>query len=791
MRSPKTPPPSAASTIVTIDDNLSSAVSSEDLFGSDLTNDLLKEKTSTPSQTMSKHRDMQVQTSNTKLSDIGVSTNDLEGTFSAPSQANSVCLTESLFVNKNYHGSTSNISRSSINSNASTKPLLEEKYESDKNSSADESSIATSPEEPYSITNIIYSPLVNEEPSRFSIDASTAMQKELENIVLEEKVTTNECKKATMFVSPLYEAGITSNDICSINEESENAPISLKITNNEAQAAHEFPEYMDVIDEEQLEECISTQTGDHVYENDRVYENDPKKVVSVDSSQKVSETIVQELTDSNGNESFYGGEHYENISDGEKDSECAYGVNIYEDIDEENTVCGKNRYETVDFDFPHDIINGDGDSDNSEDNVYEKVRFSRNDNEYNNGSVVSHNHHYSEIEESPETRVTIAEGNEKCPQVVSEEPSLSASLTETEDMKNYLDCTEQGSKIISDSLDDGDEIGETENKNFYTECDDRKKSPSPVTDRFTGPAKEVSPLTFIDSSPVTESKSLPQEISQMDEPVVSKLVSSISEQSFCSKIKFPEKVKFSKSLFENKASGSGFSRCNSAPLDDTGKDSFSLSVSLNSDSAEALLENDISSHSEPATMNECNRDGSKSSDFDMDKSLLCKRLSEPSLFRNGKKRIEGTPAWKLADAKRLANRKQSVKDLLSKFETIDGAHCGKKSASPTAGVSDSSFEVAPKFDLRTADSKDAKNFEGGGKVIHHRFSMGDISMPHSLSATENLSSSINSKEKFMIRSDTFPELRTDFSKENCSLPPLKLASHSASDGGDQLSKLSS
>jgi len=106
---------------------------------------------------------------------------------------------------------------------------------------------------------------VNEEPSRLSIDASTSMQNELENIVLEEKVNTNECKKATTFVSPLYEAEITSNDICSINEKSETAPISLKITNNEAQEAHEFPEYMDVVDEEQLEESISTQTGDHLY----------------------------------------------------------------------------------------------------------------------------------------------------------------------------------------------------------------------------------------------------------------------------------------------------------------------------------------------------------------------------------------------------------------------------------------------------------------------------------------------------------------------------------------------
>lgn len=203
-----------------------------------------------------------------------------------------------------------------------------------------------------------------------------------------------------------------------------------------------------------------------------------------------------------------------------------------------------------------------------------------------------------------------------------------------------------------------------------------------------------------------------------------------------------------------------------------------------------------------------------------EKILLCKRLSEPSLlFSNqninnsscmmmaaltsqktdssnnntgGSTNPAGggasPAAWKIADAKRLANRKQSVKELLSKFETRDSNSSPSPVHSPPSSLPPTGFTSNNKdsMTLTSGGRSPSTNSIGGstnggisvgtnGRHQHHRFSTGDILMSQSVSAVENLNCisggsfpGVQSTNSLIVRSDTFPELSRDdsASKEN-------------------------
>src|SRR3989442_704958 len=63
-------------------------------------------------------------------------------------------------------------------------------------------------------------------------------------------------------------------------------------------------------------------------------------------------------------------------------------------------------------------------------------------------------------------------------------------------------------------------------------------------------------------------------------------------------------------------------------------------------------------------------------------------------------------AWKIADAKRLANRKQSVKELLSKFETKDSNSSPSPVHSPPSSLPPTGF---------TSNNKDSMSLTSGGR----------------------------------------------------------------------------
>lgn len=203
-----------------------------------------------------------------------------------------------------------------------------------------------------------------------------------------------------------------------------------------------------------------------------------------------------------------------------------------------------------------------------------------------------------------------------------------------------------------------------------------------------------------------------------------------------------------------------------------------------------------------------------------EKILLCKRLSEPSLlFSNqninsnscmmmaaltsqktdssnnntgGATNPSGggasPAAWKIADAKRLANRKQSVKELLSKFETRDSnsspspVHSPPSSLPPTGFTSNNKDSMSLTSGGRSPSTISIGGSTNGGMSVgnngrhqHHRFSTGDILMSQSVSAVENLNCisggslpGVQSTNSLIVRSDTFPELSRDdsASKEN-------------------------
>ena len=651
------------------------------------------------------------------------------------------------------------------------------KYELDKNSSIDESSTESTPGEPYAaMTNIIYSPLVNE----YSSPATTASSS-CEQLVV--KCNPMAMQTGSLFVCPLYEAGVQSSELSDSATTTSTSSTGLSQTMDSDICAAEpvksktVPQYENVVISKDTRKSSKSSPPPpppvrperHVYQNERLYENHVPKKCS--ESEKAMTGLVVSSKEVHSDD-VYGGEHYENVSDSDdvgEETRLTYGgSNIYEDIDDDQNATvttqvtnDKNNYETVKVSTslpesslpkPNELTCDDGKEDqasDAEEATYESVH-------YGSSGAEMMGHHYSEIIEKADADYTYVTNNSSKATNSSEESSESHS--HTEDMVTYLEVqTPAFLKLHSDSVEEQDHIEEE----TYAEASE----PTSVITSPTVP--ESGDIRHIDSPVVVENPLYGLEIVRNEE--------NPSLDSVCSiKIDVVEDN-------DCRPSEKTLGRCNSAPLTETRISDMGLSLTSEcsadddgEDFKDISIKSDGALDEKPENISGSNANS---------KILLCKRLSEPSLLFNspGKSKVdERSAAWKIADAKRLATRKQSVRELLSKFETPgDDKPCGEPSSTASNNNASHQHQSGPGLPrpdsrqslqssnnnntVKTNNNNNVRLRNGSGRFQHHRFSMGDI-LSHSMSGDDELR--VKNGGNSMVRSDTYPELRLESSKEN-------------------------
>jgi len=838
--SPVTPPPSVASLIVPIasNDRMSNCGSSGD-------ESVSRHASSSPIAIKpkvrpSKWRDSEVQTSNTKLSDVGVSTHeDMISLLYGTTQTKSVA--------------TSSLSLSQLQDTSDNTPTTTTKHELDKNSSCeDESSEMSTPEDgQFCSTNIVYSPLINEISSTSSAEhfdqVANASSKEgslLSNV--------NKVGAASLFVCPLYEAGVTSAEVTEkvaadyeLTKSVDCVQTALKNTSSvERKTVLVSPVYENISKLIQANsstspknQLIKTPTDDgiiekgpnapHIYENDRIYQNEPiapvrkrpttlqtttstssfnnSELSSPPACVKIPQTAENNLETS---EELYSGEHYENISESDYNKSSAEG-NIYEDIDESDTNLG--RYETIDVPKSHPVIivppvapprsisnNSLLNRQKSEEDEthYESVRF------YNKIDENVQNHseqqrtlppvinHYTEIEENPSKveHSPMALSPSSPGEVSSASPS-SPSNSKTDDMVTYLEVQTPSMKLFqSDSLEEPEQ-------SFSSSSNSASATKEPETGLIlqgnrTSPGNE-STESQTSSSVGTPNSSTEEEgeIRHIDSPLVvenplyslelvedSDIQAAVTQEdendiSMNESVSIgldpgvvPDELPFDsdKSILESDSNKrcelKPLGRCSSAPLSETKHDFIIITEDMLSQSVDQE-----SKSLETAIDTKEQDEGSLNSTAVHPKISLSKRMSEPSLssaiVKTDKDGSSGVGnAWKLADAKRLANRKQSVKELLSKFEGRRDSPSPNSSSGSGPGLPKPSGKNSPSSSGSRCSLNKAGSNGGSGRFQHHRFSVGDILMTQSMTSAEDLPSA-GARKKAMVRSDTYPELR--------------------------------
>lgn len=545
-----------------------------------------------------------------------------------------------------------------------------------------------------------------------------------------------------------------------------------------------------------------------------------------------------------------GEEHYENIS------ESHYEGNIYEDIDSESDkqqregkYRGTNscRYEAVSSPpikpsdtfavslsstgcgtggrlkdnsapssfYPPQDLPAEENWDDHDDGDYESVRFQKVDDK-----LIPH--HYSEIEEKTASTTALDDNND------DSKSGSTPSHSRTDEMITYLEVQTPSFKLRTDSLEDNNK---SEEQSSYESVGLKN---SETIDDVNSPISVDEVIHFIDSPLVVENPvySLemeginPEDIETMHKTQMqcSRGAGGAEEDDGDFDVSINESVSLSLSVEEDKSNTTHgkpmqlksqnlklLGRCNSAPLTETKVDFVITDVYRQSDDRpSSTLVNDQQKHQQ----NKNNNDN-----LTLFKLPLNKRLSEPSLLQFNvnsnsltiKTDENNATAWKLTDAKRLANRKSSVKELLSKFESRDST------PSPTNTSFSNHFNTLPHVHNNNKDTQGSlvpglpkpvsqnslkvsvrgsgsavigrnKNTDalggfggtgtGSGRFQHHRFSMGDILLGQSMSESDDLNSVCShspSPKNSMIRSDTFPELRSansrvpTASKENLDL----------------------
>lgn len=591
---------------------------------------------------------------------------------------------------------------------------------------------------------------------------------------------------------------------------------------------------------------------------------------ATNSKPKAKEPLPSSCIDSDAVYTDRGEEHYENIH---------YEGNIYEDIDSEherreqqdqgeNKYSGGSscRYEAVGIASPltssrENLNPADRSKENptlscpkdlpesSDDEYsanYESVRFKKVENK-----LVAH--HYSEIEDKTAT-TSPEEEQSKSETDVNSKSSSTPSHSRTDDMVTYLEVQTPSFKLRTNSL-EPKSGGSSEEQSSYERVGRRKNSET-IDDDIISPEGCDDEIHFIDSPLVVENPVYSLEMEGLDPDVIqfhtNKVNQGAEEDDIDFEISMNESVSLSLSIDEDNnrshttptAFGNGKSnqvhkssetgevgkrhlklllgRCNSAPLSDTKQD-FVITDVYRQQRDENFQERPSSSSVIHALNKTAQQITSGSSTNCGLKIPLNKRMSEPLLsFSNSSNTLSiktdenNATAWKLADAKRLANRKQSVKELLSKFESRDSTPSPTNNNS-SSGLNNQHFNTLSPHHHHNKDTqgfgpgglpkpvsqnqlKDSpfgrnnKNNAGngfGGRFQHHRFSMGDILLSQPPSESDDLNSISShthspSPKNSMVRSDTFPELRcsTDSkvassSKENLDMNlPADRSSHS-------------
>lgn len=472
MMSPVTPPPSVASLVVptaTIMSESVTSTSSDDVANSDEYKSPLLP---------SKWRDSEVQTSQTKLYDVGVSTQE-----DMDQCANNTVITATAIVSSSTitslasSGQQTTTSGSGVTRDGSEQSLIsrsssgEPMYELDRNSSVDESSVDSTPCEPFATTNIIYSPLVDDlsspassgEHFRFEIGGGADPFRVPTNesdanagVALAPSVTSSTNKGSSLYISPLYEEGVITVESLSSAVSAGTEATDVSLSGSVSPRAKNPYENVSVINTHNKQQpnlqvflcsSASSQSLDatakqptsmklspvigHIYENHRLYENQPPPVPAIRKSKSegavtaalsVISTLPQKQTTTTppsstipppppapfvvtnvhvAAEPVYEKEHYENVSEIEfksADEEMTsphlnpHESNIYEDIDDDDDddLHTGNKYETVEFEngamiSKQPVVESDDE--------YEKVQES---------PVIIH-HHYAEIEERMDT----------------------------------------------------------------------------------------------------------------------------------------------------------------------------------------------------------------------------------------------------------------------------------------------------------------------------------------------------------------------------------------------------
>jgi hypothetical protein len=745
---------------------------------------------------LSKLRDCQVQTSLLAMNDVGVSTMDEEVSTRVSTMTELRDTALGISVPRT-DSSTQHRETETINMELFQYPTFSEitrsvksgsmirRYELDRNSSIDDSSTDTTPGgDPYAVTNIVYSPLVND-------ISSLASSPDSHEKIMSASGIKIPVPSSNFFICPLYEKHKLDGD--------EPQAVEEPTYENTFKAAPRY-ENVNCIAVSYTQEDQPVSTPVNHYENEPVYQNDimaePSSVkntimqpfepaVEEPSTPTAVEDVRYENVITEQPSVSEDNLQYENITAQSEiettprveEGENLYETNVYEDIDddENESLQGKNSYEDIESTLPSQTITNvgrEGESAGSDsETAYESVQFSS----HKNKEELPVNHHYTEIIEFKGT--TDYENNvlssssmdsiktETCvlSSTSASEEESNQSYSKTEDTVTCLEIkNSESSQFRSDSLDAEKSLDESSSNSNSCSTDASPTTEDEAIRHIDSPLMVDNPLYGIQ---LEDTVNLNEEVQRMSLEYNKQTRVKAETQNVQ---KSPEKL---------------LGRCNSAPLTESGCD-FALSIANRSE-ADISSENDIhasTTESEHITSSDVNRNNTLPTGREHQKVLLCKRLSEPSLNLVKTEENSGSGAsWRYPDAKRLTHRKQSVKELLTKFESQEtmslspaqsptraspvvlGSTISPTLASPGPGLprpsskcynNNNSFEASPC--LRDRNSP---------RFPHHRFSMGDILMSQSMNSPEE-KSNLKEQSGLMSRSDTFPELRNEATKEN-------------------------
>jgi len=691
---------------------------------------------------LSKLRDCQVQTSLTQVNDVGVSTRD-EETCAVACGIQFEPLSESSSSHSVRTASRRNIDLyqyptfNELEKHEVSKEGL--RFELDRNSSVDDSSTDTTPGvDPYSVTNIIYSPLLNDASSPTESSSSSEEPCSLGDACLQPtsaKLVNGQSSSTSPFFQRKTRDSGSEDKAQGDQSHYENMPTLMPTREHE-----------NILNEVSAPSCI---TPSQVILS---YPNYQEIVVEMpaDHEVKASQTFTDET------------QHYENLECLRQlhlqtvtaDPPNVYEATVNEYIDENkeestSSMELKNDPLVQESEREVEVTTSEGDFET----VHENVNF-LNQTQSN--------------EPNPSTEIDYSEtGNVEC---VDKEFHKVAELASPEGSSSITEDSAYADELVPDSEN-------TENMT-YLEIKD--------TNLVGTPEENSSPKSSV-SSPVSEESGEHVNPFVVDNPLYGLHSVDIDTEAISKEVQKMSHLynqgntKDSESLVKENP----VSRCNSAPLNETGRE-FTLSLVTDEEADSETKDSSLRScdSEPPGGIDTKNRKVTRTTSMvrEQQKLLLCKRLSEPSL--NVPKNESEKGSWKY-DAKRLTHRKQSVKELLTKFEStsqesVSLSPCPSPTrASPLNAINNNGINMnnglsgsagpagLPKPTARSINSADTNaclRDRNNTRYQHHRFSMGDILMSQSMNS-EGDKSNIN-QSSTMTRSDTFPELRNEASKEN-------------------------